>query len=122
MTYPYGETVTRLRGTPVPDPYSEDNTTLDWTNPAAVSYPGCAVWETGSEEPVEASRVRSSADRDPVRSDFTASLPPDADITSQDRVLIRGLVCEVSGRPFVWTNPFTGWTPGMIVRAKIQEG
>jgi uncharacterized protein (DUF1501 family) len=115
MTYPYGETVTRLRGIPVSDPYSEEVTGLDWTNPIEQAFDGCAVWDTGSVEPVVAGG-------DPVLSDFTAALPAGADVTPQDRIRIRGLVCEVVGRPFDWTNPFTGWNPGVIVNAKIKEG
>lgn len=116
MSSPYGETVTRLRASRVPDPYSEKNDRLDWTSPAELAFDGIAVWDSGSEEPVVAGG-------DPVESDFTAAgFPSGSDITPQDRVRIRGLVCEVVGRPFDWTNPFTGWNPGLILNAKIKEG
>lgn len=115
MIYAHGETVTRLRPVMALDPYSE-KLKPDWSQtPTELDFPGCAVWDTGSVEPV-------IVGGDPVESDFTAALPPAADITSQDRVRIRGLVCEVVGRPFDWTNPFTGWNPGVIVNAKVKEG
>jgi hypothetical protein len=61
-------------------------------------------------------------DRDSVESDFDVVAPYGADILAGDRVVVRGLTCEVQGRPFDWRNPFTGWAPGTLVRAKIVEG
>lgn len=116
MIYAHGETVTRLRPVMSLDPYSEE-LKPDWSlPPAELEYPGCAVWDTGSTEPITASG-------DPVESDFSvAGFPPGADLTAQDRIRIRGLDCEIVGRSFDWKNPYTGWNPGLLVNAKVKEG
>lgn len=115
MSFLNGETVTRQRGVPVTDPYSDEVTDLDWTTPAELPIDGCGVADGGSLEPVQDAR-------NAVDSDFDVILPPGSDVTSKDRLVVRGLVCEVAGRPFDWLNPLTGWQPGMIAQAKIREG
>lgn len=109
------ETVTRLRGVPVVDPYSQEETNIDWDDPDETPFPGCAVWDSGTDEPTDAGRQS-------VVSDFTASMPYDADVTPQDRLIIRGLTCEVVGRPFNWRGLYSGRPAGRIVKAKIVEG
>jgi len=110
----YGETVTRLRATLVVDPYSGEATEEDWSSPDEVDYIA-GVGPGGSAEPL-------SADRRSVESDYDVFLPPGADVTARDRLRIRGRVCQVDGDPFDWLNPFTGWTPGTVARASVQEG
>jgi hypothetical protein len=114
LMFAHGETVTRLRAKTVTDPYSGEATTEDWTNPDSLDIYDCGVADGGSLEPLETAR-------NAVDSDFDVIVPPGSDVTAQDRLVVRGLVCQVAGRPFDWTNPFTGWQPGMIVRAKIRE-
>ncbi len=113
--FAFGETVTRLRATPIEDPYSDDETELDWEFPSELDIDHCAVAAGGSTEPVVTAR-------EAVDSDFDVYMPAGVDVTAQDRLRIRGLVCEVAGRPFTWSSPFTGWTPGLVVQAKIREG
>jgi hypothetical protein len=60
--------------------------------------------------------------REPVDSDFTLYGPAGIDILPTDRLIIRGLTCNVVGRPFDWRSPFTGWQPGTVIRASIREG
>lgn len=115
LMFAYGETVTRQRGVPVTDPYSNEATRLDWTTPDELDIDGCGVALGGTSEPTQ--DARNSVD-----SDFDVFMPTGSDVTSRDRLVIRGLVCEVAGHPFLWTSPYTGWAPGMIVRAKIREG
>lgn len=109
MTFPR-ETVTRLRATLVADPYSGESTRRDWTTPASLALTAL-VAESGSTEPAEAGRT-------PVDSDFTlyivGSEPVDA--LPSDRIVVRGLTCDVAGRPFFWQ------TAGTTIRAKIREG
>ncbi len=113
--FPHGETVTRLRAATTVDPYSQESS-ADWSQPPAeLDFPGCAVAASGSSEPLQTAR-------EAVDSDFDVFMPADADVTPQDRLVVRGLVCEVVGRPFVWSSPFTGWTPGLVVQASIREG
>jgi hypothetical protein len=113
--FAHGETVTRQRGAPTTDPYSGEATGLNWTTPALLDIEGCGVADGGSLEPLQDAR-------NAVDSDFDVILPPGSDVLATDRLVVRGLVCEVAGRPFDWRQPMTGWQPGMIVRAKIREG
>lgn len=115
MTFLYGETVTRLRAATVTDPYSGEVEAEDWDNPTTLAIGGCGVAQTGSTEPVEAARSA-------VDADFDVFMPPGSDVTSKDRLVIRGMTCEVAGLPFDYLNPFTGWQPGLVVQAKIREG
>lgn len=113
--FPYGETVTRLRATgSTTDPYSNEPVT-NWAAPESLSLPGCAVADGGSVEPVEDAR-------NAVLSDFDVIAPPGSDVLPTDRLIVRGLTCDVIGRPFDWRSPFTGWRPGMVVRVKVVEG
>lgn len=115
LMFAHGETVTRQRGVPVTDPYSGTTTALDWTTPDELDIDGCGVALAGSVEPLV--NVRN-----PVDSDFDIFMPTGSDVWPVDRLVVRGLVCEVAGRPFDWTSPFTGWQPGLVVQAKIREG
>lgn len=113
--FPHGETVTRLRATTTSDPYSGESIAADWSNPSILEIAGCGIGSAGSIESVQ-------VDRNPVTSDFDVVAPAGADIEAGDRLVIRGLICDVQGRPFAWRSPFSGWAPGMVVRAKIVEG
>lgn len=113
--FPHGESVTVLTAGYDDDPYSEDlEQSWEWS-PTEVVVPNVGVASGGSSEPLEQAR-------NAVDSDFDLYFPASAAVTSQNRVIVRGLVCDVVGRPFLWTNPFTGWTPGLVVKAKIREG
>ncbi len=115
MDFAYGETVTRQRGTATVDPYSNESTGTSWAAPDELDIDGCGVADGGSLEPLENAR-------NAVDSDFDVIMPPGSDVLATDRLVVRGLVCEVAGRPFDWHHPMTGWEPGMVVRAKIREG
>lgn len=118
MNFPYGETVVVLTPGTIHDPYS-DTDVPSWdegaTPPTETPIEDVAVADGGSLETAEVGRER-------VDSDFDLMFPPDAVVTAQNRVIVRGLTCDVAGRPFLWANPFTGWTPGLVVHAKIREG
>lgn len=113
--FAFGETVTVLTAGSVFDPYSGESTPSWDESPTGVEVPGVGVAQGGSIESPEVAR-------ESVESDFDLIFPPDAVVAAANRVVVRGLVCEVAGRPFLWRNPFTGWTPGLVVRAKIKEG
>lgn len=112
--FAHGETVVVQTAGAVTDPYSGDPAT-DWDSPTELEVPGCGIADGGSLEPLQDSR-------NAVESDFDVIMPPGTAVTSSDRLVVRGRVCEIVGRPFDWRNPFTGWTPGLIVRAKLREG
>lgn len=113
--FAHGETVTILTAGYDTDPYSDDLVqSWEWS-PTEVVVPNVAVAGGGSLEPVDDTR-------NAVDSDFDLYFPADVEVTASNRVIVRGLVCDVAGRPFLWRNPFTGWTPGLVVQAKIREG
>lgn len=112
FTYP--ESVTVLSPTTATDPYSGEPTGTDWSNPTERDE-ACAVAPGGSTEPTEVAR-------NAIDSDFDLLFDHDPEITAVDRVVVRGLTCEVDGHPFTFRSPFTGWEPGTLVRVKIREG
>lgn len=115
MTYPFGETVTRLRAQSSTDPYSKESRP-DWSKtPSSLDIEGWAVDDSRSAEPLEAAR-------DAVVTDFVLYRDEPADVQAGDRVIVRGLTCNVVGRPATWRNPFSGWEAGFVVRANIVEG
>lgn len=108
MYFAHGELVTVLRGSPILDPYSHEETGRSWTDPTPTPYPKCAVYQNTTEEPTEDGR-------NSVRTATTVLLPANADITARDRVVVRGQTFEIDGDPFPWHSPFTGWEPGTQV-------
>ncbi len=116
MNFPHGETVTVLTAGTTTDPYSTEPAE-DWDNPTSLDVEGIGVADGGSTEPLQDAR-------DSIESDFDLIWPADAEVTptAQNRVIVRGLTCTVQGRPFLWSSPLTGWTPGLIVKAKLMEG
>lgn len=115
MRHPFGETVTRLRATAVTDPYSGEATDLSWDAPAELAIPGWAVEPRPSSEPTQDAR-------NSVVSGYTLYGDPGADITSADRVRVRGEVFEVEGDVAVWRNPFNGANPGVVIQTKRVDG
>lgn len=113
--FPYGETVTRLRATSSLDPYSNEQSSADWTTPDELTIDGCAFDPGGSTEPVEVGRTS-------VETSPTVYAPTDADITAADRVIVRGRTWQVDGDPAQWVHPMTGWAAGLVVKLKAVEG
>ncbi len=115
MTFANGETVTRQRATTTTDPYSGEETALDWSAPDEVELDGWGVDDSKSAEPLADARQA-------VVTDFVLFRQEPADILPSDRLVIRGFTCEVVGRPASWRNPFSGWEAGFVVQANIVEG
>lgn len=113
MDFPFAESVTIQSPGTSTDPYSGEDVT-DWTTPTERDA-SCAVAPGGSTEPnIEA--------RSAIDSDFDLIFGYNPEITAADRVIVRGLTCEVAGHPFTFVSPFTGWEPGTLVRVKVREG
>lgn len=110
-----GETVTRLRGAPVVDPYSGEANGVDWSDPSSLAIPGCAFNPGQSAEP-------DQVGRNAIITQPEVYTPPGADVTAGDRLVVRGLTYEVEGDPADWRSPYTGWTPGLVVALKRVEG
>ena len=100
------ETVVRLRAATVTDTYSQD----PWETPSELSIRTLAPAEPRpSGEPVQDAR-------NAIVSGFTLYLPEGSDVTSRDRVRVRGRVYNVLGEPAVWTGA------GVVVQTEAQEG
>lgn len=113
MNFPYAEAVTVLTAGTVTDPYSGEASTT-WATYTERDE-SCAVAPGGSTEP-------TIVDRDAIDSTFDLIFDHDPGITAAERVVVRGLTCEVDGHPFSYVSPFTGWAPGTVVRVKVREG
>jgi hypothetical protein len=115
MNFPFGETIQRIRALPALDPYSDEVTGSIWVDAPEVDIIGVGVEPRPSAEPLEDAR-------NSVTSGFTLYMPYDSDVTSADRVRVRGVVYEVEGEPSAWRSPFTGWAPGLVVQAFTKAG
>ncbi len=113
--FTFGETVTRLRGTPILDPYSGEVTGLDWSTPIELAIPDTGIEPRPTSEPVQDAR-------NAVVSGFTLYAPFGVDVTPADRVRVRGTIYDVDGEVAEWRNPFTGWSAGSVVQTKRVAG
>lgn len=106
------ETVQVLTAGTKTDEYG--NTEPDWST-ATTRDEKCLVGSGGSTEPLLDART-------PIDSDFDLVFPGrDPGVTSADRVIVRGLTCDVSGRPFAQRYG-SGDMAGTVVKVKIREG
>lgn len=113
MNFPYAEEVGILSPASRIDPYSGDPVD-DWSTTTEVPELA-AVEPRPSSEPVQDAR-------NAVISGFTLYLPADSTVTAHKKVGVRGQVYDVLGEPALWRNPFTGWTPGLVVQVGRTEG
>lgn len=113
--FPYGEIVTRLRGTPAENPYSGEPTSLDWTSPDELDIPGCGFDPGGSEEPL-------AQGRDAVITQPRIFAPAGVDVAAHDRIVVRGRTWQVDGDPADYRHPMTGWKPGVVINLKAVSG
>lgn len=110
----YLEAVTVLTAATFTDRFGND--AADWDN-ATTRTEQCLVALGGSTEPL-------LVDRDQVDSDFDLIFPDGIDpaITAQNRVKVRGLVCDVNGRPFTQAWGSSPGLAGTVVKVSIREG
>ncbi len=108
------ELVARLRPASATDPYATvDGTQVlvaDWTQPPSTTWFEAMVADSGSVEPL-------LDGREPIDSDFTIYTGACIDVAPTDRLRIRGMDCNVQGRPFTWAG-----FNGTVIRASIREG
>lgn len=115
MRYAFGETVTRLRATAATDPFSGEDTALDWDDPGTLDIPGIAVAPGAFVE-------NNTPDRTRVDVSFTLYGDFGDDIEPLDRVVVRGLTCEVIGQRQDWRSPFTGLQAGSVIEVRQVAG
>ena len=110
MTFPYGDTVT-VRTMTVTGVDSLGNDVRAATD---VVHSNIPVWDPRfSTEQVQG--------QDLVTADYALWFPFGTVVLATDRVIVRGDVCEVDGKPSVFINPFTG-TSGVQVNVKLVTG
>lgn len=117
VTVVAGETVVIVRTTPGgKDPYGDPlPSTVE-----RIPVDGCIVAD-GAEGSWAAEPAVPG--RTPVTTDYLVLPPADApEVLHTDQVEVRGLLCDVVGRPFRWHNPLTGTRYGQTVRANAAEG
>lgn len=107
-----GETVGVIRPTTSTDRYND--TTLTYGTTPTHEVAGCAFDPGGSTE--------INDGRTAVTTTPTLYLPPGADITATDRVVVRGDTYETTGKPAVWVSPFDGQTKGVVVPLREVTG
>ena len=117
MTFPGGESVTVLAPGPSIDPYSGETTYNDWKNPISQVVGDVLVGSGGSIED-------TTSTNNIVDSDFDLIFQPPVTVTptSANRIIVRGLTCNVVGRPFLWRWPTSGVEAGLVVKVQIREG
>jgi len=115
MRHVHGEEVSRLRATPILDPYSQEMTGLDWSEVVELVIPRCAVDDSKTREINDTNRTA-------VVTDFVIWPDEQYDVIATDRLVVRGLECTIVGRPSTPHNPFTGGEPGMEIFANVGEG
>lgn len=106
-----GETVTILRpGSSTRDSHGNDVPGPDVETP--VDH--CAVWPTGTSEQIQG--------QDQVQDHVQVLFPYGTSVLATDRLLVRGDVYQVVGRPPSWKSPFTATTAGVEVQAERVTG
>lgn len=112
---PDGETVVRERGAPVLDPYSQEQTGVDWSAPASLDIVGAAIAPSSSSE-------AATVDRRTLISSMSLYCGTGEDILPADRIRARSGLWEVEGEVAAWHNPLTGWDPGSEYLLKKVTG
>ncbi|WP_213452889.1 DUF4082 domain-containing protein [Rhizomonospora bruguierae] len=113
-----GETVTIVRSAPSGvDPYGDPlPSTVE-----RIPIGRCIVADGATSS--AAGLEPATYGRDPIVTDYLVLPPADAPaVLHTDQVEIRGLLCDVVGRPFFWRNALTGTAFGSQFRANAAEG
>lgn len=113
MEFRFGETVVVRRAAQPTDPDNPNRTVLDWANATDTPVEGCAVWLSGTDDLSDAEHSKGTFD-------YTIIMPTGTDVSQLDRLVVRGVEMIVAARPFPWRSPFTGWAPGIEVRANTR--
>lgn len=103
------EPVTRLRRRLVLDPYSQEYTLADWTDPDRLPIDDAAVGPSSSVLVTDATRQQ-------VDTSVSLYCLADADVEPGDRIVARDRTWEVEGEALAIVNPLTGWRAGREVR------
>jgi len=109
--FPFGETVTILsRGIT-----GQDGDGNDVYGTTSTDVPGCTFAPAGSVERVQGQDIVTTQPTVYLATGTPAPL-------ATDQIRVRGLLYEIDGDPQVFRNPFTGATPGPVVKLKRVTG
>lgn len=108
MDFPFGQTLYRLRGKLMEDPYAEEQVPADWSDPDVLEIPGAFIAQTSTsmlgdatrEQALESKSLYCDGALDIQKGDRIRNGPDDAPIYT-----IAGIPPEAD------VNPFTGWSP-----------
>ncbi|MGL5828192.1 MAG: hypothetical protein ACRC0L_01325 [Angustibacter sp.] len=114
MSWPYGETVIRLRSAAELDPYSGEPASTGAV--VETPIPGAAVAPGPVAEPLTVGQEARH------QADVTLYFPEPVDLAASDRVRVRGADHEVIGAPALWSSPLSGWRPGLVVELRRVAG
>lgn len=109
MDFPFGDLITLVTRTPTGRD-GDGNTT----------YSTVTTTLRGAFAPVGS--VETVQGQDVVVTQPTVYLPAGTDVTAVDRVIVNAVTYDVDGTPAAYTNPFTGWQPGVVVKLKAVTG
>ena len=88
------QSAARLRAVTVEDPYSGEETGLDWSEPARLEIPKASI------QPVQSGEV--TFDRDTFTARWWLWCPGHPDISGRDRIEYAGEVYEIEGDVMQW--------------------
>lgn len=116
MTFPHGETVTRVRATP--GGYDQYGDPLPGTA-SEVDIPGCAFAPRSHRFDSE----QTEPGRRAVTEHITLYAPAGTDIQPADLIAARGNTYRVDGETGDWRSPFTSANRGIeVALIRIDEG
>jgi hypothetical protein len=109
VTFPFGQSVSLVKRTKgVPDALGNDTWTTTSTTVRGAFDPGTSV------ESVQGQDLLVTSPR--------VFLPAGTDVGAIDAIDVAGSRYEVDGSPNDYTNPFSGWRPGVVVQLKRVTG
>lgn len=115
MYLPFGREVIRERRTLVYDPYTEEQTAGDWTNPDQITLEEAFVASSSSVNVTDATRTQLVTAK-------SLYCDQGADVKAGDRIRVGAEVWSVPAKPEADTNPFTGWQPPQEILLEEVQG
>lgn len=118
MEFPHGETVTRERRKPVPDPFDHTKTVPgSWDDTLDVlSLERCFVDSASSTSANDATREPVSTSKSLYSTD------PGIDVQVGDRIKRGADIFYIRERTEADRNPFTDWQPVIEIPLSMEEG
>jgi len=108
--FPFGETLILVSKTVA----GWDSDGNDRLADVRTTVPRCPVWQESSSELIQG--------QDTVITRTVAVLPKGTDVSAIDGIEWNGGSYKVDGDPAVFTSPFTGLTPGVVVQLEKVGG